>query len=74
MPTYCTACEHVHPESKKRLPIYWLCMRFPRLEGMGFVAPKIWVEMEPFNRCVNVNLGACPCYEPRREKEKPNAA
>lgn len=67
-PTYCAECDHVHPDTRKRLPTQWLCMRFPRVEsGMGFVAPGQWVEMEPYNRCQNVNLGFCPLFQRRRE-------
>ena len=48
-PTFCEACDHVHPESRKRVPSQWLCVKFPRLEGYGFVAPNVWAAMEPFN-------------------------
>lgn len=64
MPTFCEHCDNVVSESRKRLPSQWLCSKFPRLEGMGFVAPAVWAEMEPFGRCVNINLGACPLWAP----------
>lgn len=70
MPTFCADCDNVHPESRKKLPVYWLCTKFPRLEGMGFVAPNLWVEMEPFNRCVNINTGRCPLWTPLRNGQK----
>lgn len=61
-PTFCSECDHVYPETRKKLPVYWLCMKHPRLEGMGFVAPNLWVEMEPYQRCVGINGGKCPCF------------
>ncbi len=66
-PTFCNECDHVEPSSRKKLPPYWLCMKHPRLEGMGFVAPNLWAEMEPHMRCVNINGGNCPLWEPRRQ-------
>ena len=70
MTTYCDACDNVVAESRKRLPSQWLCAKHPRLEGMGFVAPNAWAEMEPFMRCVNINGGACPMWAPVRNGQK----
>ncbi len=67
MTTYCETCDNVAADSRKRLPHQWLCLKFPRLEGHGFVAPNKWAEMEPFMRCVGINGGFCPCFTPRRE-------
>lgn len=70
MVTLCETCDHVHPESRKRSPTAWLCMKFPRLEGMGFVAPKAWAEQEPYMRCAGINGGACCLWKPTRTTQK----
>ena len=69
-PTLCEHCDNVHPESRKRLPTQWLCVKFPRLEGMGFVAPYTWVEKEPFMRCSGINGGFCPMYTALRNGQR----
>lgn len=71
-PTFCETCQHVHFETRKRSPAGWLCTKFPRLEGMGFVAPKVWAEAEPFMKCSGINGGACPMWAPRRMGQKDN--
>lgn len=72
MTTFCQDCDNVHPESRKRSPSQWLCVKFPRLEGQGFVAPKVWAEMEPFMRCVYINGGKCPMFARRRDGQQEN--
>ena len=72
MTTFCEDCDHVVVESRKRLPPQWLCSKFPRMEGMGYVAPNKWAEMEPFMRCVNINGGECPMFERRRNGQRDN--
>lgn len=71
-PTFCEECDNVHPETRKKLPAQWLCTKFPRLEGMGFVAAKSWAEQEPFMRCVGINGGKCPLFTPMRNGQKDN--
>jgi hypothetical protein len=66
-PTYCETCDNVHPDTLKRSPTSWLCVKFPRLSGQGFVAPNVWTEQEPFMRCININGGVCPMYKRRRD-------
>lgn len=66
-PTLCEACDHVHPETRKRSPTQWLCVKFPRLQGMGFVAPRVWTDQEPFMHCRGINGGACPLFRSRRD-------
>lgn len=63
--TYCEECDHVEPASRKRSPTQWVCLKFPRVEGGGFVAPTVWADQEPFMRCVNINGGYCPLFQPR---------
>lgn len=69
-PTFCENCDHVEPASRKRSPSQWVCLKFPRIEGQGFVAPKAWAEMEPFMRCASINGGACPMWKPMRNGQK----
>jgi hypothetical protein len=69
MTTFCEFCDNVVAESRKRLPSQWLCSRFPRLEGMGFVAPKAWADQEPYMRCNGINGGACPLWSELRQPE-----
>lgn len=68
--TFCESCDHVHGESRKRSPQSWLCVMFPRMEGYGFVAPKVWAESEPYMKCVGINGGSCPLYRRRRDGQK----
>lgn len=68
--TLCEECDNVHPDTRKRAPTGWLCVRFRRMEGMGFVAPKVWTEQEPFMRCSGINGGACPLFERARHGQK----
>jgi hypothetical protein len=66
-PTLCENCDWVHSDSRKQHPGRWLCVQHRRVPGGSFVAPKGWVEHEPYLRCVNVNGGMCLLFEPRRE-------
>ncbi len=67
--TYCEDCDNVVKATRKRSPASWLCSKFPRVEGGGFVAPKVWADQEPFMRCVHINGGDCPLYLTRSEPE-----
>lgn len=64
--TLCEECDNVHPETRKRSPTSWLCVKFPRLAGQGFVAPRVWTDQEPFMRCVGINGGKCPMFKSAR--------
>lgn len=63
--TYCEDCDNVEPASRKRSPSSWVCLKFPRVEGGGFVAPTVWADQEPFMRCVHINGGYCPQFVPK---------
>jgi hypothetical protein len=65
-PTYCEACDNVHAETRKLHPGKWLCIKFKRIEGGSFVAPRTWMEREPYMRAASINGGACPLFTPRR--------
>ncbi|MDQ0303827.1 hypothetical protein [Ancylobacter polymorphus] len=65
-PTFCEDCDNVHPDTRKQSPGRWLCMRFPRLPGLSPVARNAWVATEPYQRCVSINAGFCPLFEPAR--------
>jgi len=64
-PTPCETCDNVHMDTRKKPPYQWMCVRFPRVEGMSAVAPTTWAGHEPYNRCVNINLGYCPVFKER---------
>ena len=66
-PTICKDCDRVVPDTRKLRPTQWLCGAFPRKFAEGFVDPGWWVENEPYQRCVDINRGCCPVFEPRRE-------
>lgn len=70
IPTACEDCDHVHEQSRKQGPRSWLCVKFPRLENLNAVAPTQWVHAEPYNRCVNINLGYCPLFVKRRAGQR----
>ena len=64
-PTYCEDCDYVERESRKKQPYGWLCMRVKRLDGHGYVVRDTWTNGEPYARCKDVNLGACPLFKPK---------
>lgn len=68
--TTCEECDHVHPASRKLSPSAWLCMKFPRMEGDGFVAPRTWVTVQPYMRCSGINGGACCLFKKRRDGQQ----
>lgn len=70
-PTFCEDCDWVGSDSRKQHPGRWVCLKFPRLTGFSPVAPNRWVEHEPYNRCVNINLGFCPLWTPKRDGKVP---
>lgn len=62
MTTYCQDCTHVY---EKKGPTWnWLCRKFPRMGGEGFVTRGYWDDDPPFMRCKDINrYGACPLWE-----------
>ena len=60
----------MHPESRKRSSYWAMCMKFPRLEGQGFVTRTCWDFDSPYMRCRDINGGACCLWEPRKGLEK----
>lgn len=70
MITLCENCANVESVSRKYSPTQWLCTRFPRIEGMGFVAPHIWAQKEPFMKCRDINGGACPLFEQLKTRQE----
>jgi hypothetical protein len=67
--TYCEDCDNVESQSRKRSPASWVCLKFPRTDGAGFVAPKVWADQEPFMRCNGINGGLCPMFKQLRVKD-----
>lgn len=68
--TICEECEHSHPENKHRQPYSHMCMKFPRMEGFGFVTRTRWDKFDPWMYCVGINGGACPLFEERKGNDK----
>ncbi len=70
--TYCNGNPELKmPECDNRLTSKWaggdLCIKHPRLDGFGFVRYDEWDRLAPYLFCRDVNGGACPLYEPKRE-------
>jgi len=65
--TPCEECDNVHMDTRKLRPSYWVCVKFPRLEGLSAIAPKQWVKHAPYMRCEGINGGFCPLWEKRRD-------
>lgn len=40
------------------------------IEGFSPVAPKAWVDAEPYMRCVGINGGLCPVFAPRKQPKE----
>jgi len=57
-------------DTRKQSPNRWVCVRFPRVEGLSPIAPTKWVELEPYMRCAGINGGFCPLWTARREGQK----
>lgn len=68
--TYCRDCDNVTADSRKKLPPQWCCIKFPRMEGMGFVDPRAWAEQEPYMRCSGINGGLCPMFKKLRNGQQ----
>lgn len=62
--TLCIDCDNLH-DDRKRHPAYWMCRKFPRLEGFGFVTRDLWDSFPPFMYASQINGGACPLFEPK---------
>lgn len=67
MITYCADCDNVHPSTQKGHPARWLCIKFPRLEGFGFVTKDAWEKFEPYMPCKDINGGNCPLYQEKQQ-------
>jgi hypothetical protein len=70
--TLCEHCRNVDVNTMRQNPRSWTCIRFPRLDGHGFLSETWYGKNEPFMRCEGINGGACPLFEPIAEKEKPD--
>lgn len=69
-PTPCETCDNVHMETRKQSYQRWMCVKFQRLEGLSPVAPTQWMALEPYNRCVSINVGFCPLWTQRKNGQK----
>lgn len=68
-PTFCEECANVEAGSRKGHPAKWLCLKFPRLDGHGYVSATYWSAEEPFMRCNGINGGKCPLFEMKETGE-----
>ncbi len=67
--TYCEDCKHMHSDSRK-LPSYRaMCSKFRRLGGTGFVTKEYWDKDPPFMLCKDINGGACPIFQERKQEK-----
>ena len=69
MTTYCEECEFLHGESRGH-PARWMCSKFPRGDGFGFVTKGAWDGQAPFMHCNGINGGSCPLFEEKREGQE----
>ena len=68
--TACEDCDYVHADTRKQSFTQWQCVKFPKIRGLNPVAPNAWSD-PPYNRCVNINMGHCPLFTPRRDEKIP---
>lgn len=68
--TPCETCDHVHMSTRDKSPYQWMCVMFRRTDGTSPIAPTQWAGREPYNRCVNINVGHCPLWVVRRDGQK----
>lgn len=65
--TLCEDCEHLHPQARNnRKEGLALCMAHPRVERSDLVFKGITDQDPPYMRCIGINGGRCPTFEPRR--------
>ena len=68
--TPCETCDHVHPATRNQPPYKWLCLKFPRVEGLDPVAPTQGIVLQPYQRCSSINGVFCPLWQPRKTAPK----
>lgn len=68
--TRCELCEFRHEGTAKRPPWRWLCMKHLDLPWGKYVKEDgTWEPgFDPYLRCVSVNGGSCPLYQPKEQK------
>jgi hypothetical protein len=65
--THCDECENLL--NGKDYIRRWVCGKFPRLDGVGYVS-STYAHDPPFMLCAGINGGKCPMYQPKRTTEK----
>ncbi len=67
MTTWCSACDRVHPETRKEAPWRWRCMAAPvEPTGYGFVSEE-YSPTPPYALCRDKNRdGECEDFVARR--------
>lgn len=61
--TYCADCAHLYQVNPRDAPYRWLCQKFKRMDGFGFVTKDKWDDMPPYAYCKDINHGACPLWQ-----------
>lgn len=61
-PTYCSTCDNCLRVNPKDPPYRWLCQKFPRLDGFGWVTKDTWDDMPPYAYAKDINHGLCPLW------------
>ena len=66
-PKFCIECEHWHPDNASAPSFGHMCMKFPIVQGNGFVTRDKWDKDKPYRRCTDINQqGNCPLWEPKK--------
>lgn len=69
-PRYCEDCDYKSEPFKDAPPKSWLCTKFRRREGFGFVSRTFWDDKAPFKFCREINTdGSCPLWTPARDEQ-----
>jgi hypothetical protein len=66
-PTACQDCDGVVTATRTHSPHRWMCIHFPRLEGLDPVAPTVGVVLQPYMYCRGINGGFCKLWTRRRD-------
>lgn len=68
--THCEDCTHMDEEGwKKRSPWQAMCTKFPVLNQPEFVFRGVLDSQRPYRLCRDINGGACPLFEERKNDD-----
>ena len=72
--TFCAECDNMSRANKSDPPWRWLCLKFPRREGFGYVTRDTWDDFPPYAYAKDINHGSCPLWTARREPQQKETA